>query len=146
MDKKSGNIASSIVPSLRYPNARRAIDWLCQAFGFEEHLVVPGENEETIVHAQLIHGNAMIMLASADSHGGNGFDRKVRPASELGEKRNQAIYLVVPDPDAHYARAVAAGASVMMEIQDQDYGGRGYSCLDLDGNVWSFGDYDPWQS
>jgi uncharacterized glyoxalase superfamily protein PhnB len=88
----------------------------------------------------------MIMLASADSHGGNGFDRKVRPASELGEKTNQAIYLVVPDPDAHYARAVAAGASVMMEIQDQDYGGRGYSCLDLDGNVWSFGDYDPWQS
>ncbi|MDE0884833.1 MAG: VOC family protein [Myxococcota bacterium] len=146
MDTKSGHVASSIVPSLRYPEARLAIDWLCQAFGFEEHLVVPGENEGSIVHAQLIHGNAMIMLASADSHGGNAFDQRVRPASELGEKTNQAIYLVVPDPDAHYARAVTAGASVMMEIQDQDYGGRGYTCLDCDGNVWSFGDYDPWQS
>lgn len=46
--------------------------------------------------------------------------------------------------DAHYAVAKAAGAEMVLDIQDQDYGGRGYTCRDLEGYVWSFGDYDPW--
>ncbi len=52
-----------IIPTIRYKNARTAIDWLCNAFGFETHLRVEGENN-TIAHAQLTYGNSMIMLSS----------------------------------------------------------------------------------
>jgi uncharacterized glyoxalase superfamily protein PhnB len=51
---------------------------------------------------------------------------------------------VVEDADAHYAQAMEAGAEILLKIEDAGHGGRGYSCLDLDGNVWSFGTYDPW--
>jgi uncharacterized glyoxalase superfamily protein PhnB len=134
---------SSIIPTLRYHDAPAAIEWLCRAFGFEEGLVVRGEDESTIVHAQLVRGGAMIMLGSAGAHD-NEFDRRVRPASDLDGQTNQSIYLVVEDVDAHYAQAVKAGAEIVMELEDAAYGGRGYGCLDLDGNVWSFGTYDPW--
>ena len=54
--------------------------------------------------------------------------------------------IVVDDADKHYARAVAAGAEIVMEIRDEDYGGRGYSCRDPEGHLWNFGSYDPWAS
>ena len=54
-----------------------------------------------------------------------------------------SIYIVVPDPDAHHERAVAAGAQVVRELDDMDYGSREYSARDLDGNLWSFGTYQP---
>jgi uncharacterized glyoxalase superfamily protein PhnB len=50
----------------------------------------------------------------------------------------------VEDADAHHARAVAAGAEVVADLVDQDYGGRGYSCRDPEGHLWNFGTYDPW--
>jgi uncharacterized glyoxalase superfamily protein PhnB len=53
--------------------------------------------------------------------------------------------MIVPDPDAHYARAKAEGAEIVIDIKDEDYGGRGYTCRDLEGHVWTFGSYDPWQ-
>jgi uncharacterized glyoxalase superfamily protein PhnB len=56
----------------------------------------------------------------------------------------QTIYVIVPDPDAHHARAKAAGAEILREVTDQDYGGRLYTCRDPEGHVWSFGSYDPW--
>ena len=136
---------SVIVPCLRFHDAPAAIKWLCEAFGFEERLVVPGEKEGTIAHAELVSGNGMVMLGSPDSHGGNDYDRKVRPASDLDGRTNQSISMWVDDADAHYARAKAAGAEILLDIEDQHYGGRGYTCLDLDGNVWSFGTFDPWK-
>ena len=53
------------------------------------------------------------------------------------------IYLVVDDPDAHYERAVAAGAEIVQPLTDEDYGSRGYTARDPEGNVWSFGTYQP---
>ena len=55
--------SASIIPCLRYRNAPAAIEWLCQAFGFEKSAVYPGDNG-TIAHAQLTFGNGMIMLGS----------------------------------------------------------------------------------
>jgi len=54
----------SIIPSMRYRDAKAAIDWLCRAFGFEQHLVVPGEGG-SIAHAELTYRNGMIMIGSA---------------------------------------------------------------------------------
>ena len=146
MAEKTSRPGSGIIPTLRYPDALAAIEWLCMAFGFQKHLVVTGEEEGEVVHAQLVLGSAMIMLGSSDAHQGNAYSDRVRPPSELGGRTNQSIYVVVEDADASWARVVEAGAEILMAIEDQDYGGRGFSCLDPDGNVWSFGSYDPWDA
>jgi uncharacterized glyoxalase superfamily protein PhnB len=132
----------NVISCLRYQDAPKAIDWLSRAFGFERHLVVPGENE-SIAHAQLRFGNGMIMLGSAGKHGG-GYDELVQTVAEAGGRGTQGIYVIVDDVDAHCVRARAAGAEIVMPPKDEDYGGRGYTCRDLEGNVWSFGSYDPW--
>jgi len=54
-----------------------------------------------------------------------------------------SIYLAVTDPDAHHVRAVGAGAQIVRPLVDQDYGSREYSARDLEGNLWSFGTYNP---
>jgi uncharacterized glyoxalase superfamily protein PhnB len=135
------NAKVNIVPSLRYADAAKAIDWLCDAFGFERQLVVPGENG-TIVHAQLGFGNGMLMLGSGGGHEGT-FDQLVRPPKSPKEPRPSSIYVIVEDADAHYARAAAAGAEMISELEDPEYGGRAYTCSDLEDNVWTFGTYDP---
>jgi uncharacterized glyoxalase superfamily protein PhnB len=131
---------ANIIPTLRYNNAPSAIEWLCKAFGFEKHLVVPGDNG-TIEHAQLVFGNGMIMLGSVRD---DAFGKLQKSPTALRGVNSQSAYIIVDDADEHYVRAVAAGAKVVYDIRDQDYGGRGYSCLDLEGNLWNFGTYDPW--
>jgi uncharacterized glyoxalase superfamily protein PhnB len=128
----------NVIPAIRYRDAPAAVEWLCRAFGFVEHLVVPGP-PGTIMHAQLIYGNGMIMLGSArdDEYG-----RLIAPIQK-GQAATMGIHVVVEDVDGHYARAAAAGAEILAEPSDPEYGGRLYSCRDLEGNVWSFGSYDP---
>jgi uncharacterized glyoxalase superfamily protein PhnB len=140
MSDNTKNTTATIIPSLRYNDAAAAIEWLCEAFGFEKHLVVPGE-DGTIVHAQLVFGNGMIMLGSARS---SDFDNLQKPPTALGGAVSQSPYIIVEDADKHYSRAVAAGAEIVMEIKDEDYGGRDYSCRDPEGHVWNFGSYNPW--
>jgi len=131
---------STIIPGLRYRQAPAAIEWLCKAFGFEKNLVVPGEND-TIAHAQLTLGSGMIMLGSVRE---NEFGRLMKQPDEIGDAETQNPYVIVPDADAHYARAKAAGAVMVVDLQDFGHGGRGYTCRDLEGHVWNFGTYDPW--
>jgi uncharacterized glyoxalase superfamily protein PhnB len=129
-----------IIPTFRYRDATAAIDFLCRAFGFERHLVVPGPGN-TVKHAQLRFGRGMVMLGSAadDEYGS-----LVKTPAELGGSAGQAPYVVVADTDAHYARAKVEGAEILLDIEDKGYGGRGYTCRDPEGYVWSFGSYDPW--
>ncbi len=131
---------STVIPCVRYRDAPAAIEWLCRAFGFEKHLVVPEEGNR-IAHAQLTFGNGMIMLGSIHE---NEFGKNLKQPDEIGGAETQCPYLIAKDPDAHYARAKAAGAAIVIDIIDNDYGGRGYSCRDLEGHLWSFGSYDPW--
>jgi len=130
---------STVIPAMRYRDAPAAIDWLCCVFGFERHLVVPDESGG-IAHAQLRCGNGMIMLGSAcdDDYG-----RLVKQPREIGGDTMSA-YVIVADCDAHYACTRAAGAEIVMAIEDKDYGGRGYTCRDCEGRLWSFGSYDHW--
>ncbi len=130
----------SIIPGMRYRDAPGAIEWLCTAFGFSRHLVVPDESRG-IAHAQLVLGNGMIMLGSYRE--GGEYDSLVGLPKDVGAN-TQAAYVVVADIDDHYRRAVAAGAEIAYEIADQEYGGRLYSALDPEGHLWNFGSYDPW--
>lgn len=133
---------ATVIPTMRYVDARSAIEWLCRAFGFEPHLVVPGENG-TIAHAQLVHGTGMVMLGSARD---DDFGKLQKPPSAVGGIGTQSCYVIVTDADKHCAQSVAAGAEIVADIKDEEYGGRGYSCRDPEGHLWNFGTYDPWAS
>jgi uncharacterized glyoxalase superfamily protein PhnB len=130
-------VAPTLIPSLAYNNAPAAIDWLERAFGFRRHLVVPAENG-TIAHSELLVGPDMVMVSSQRDNEFN-----VRSPRTVGA-RTGGIYIVLEgDVDGHCARARAAGATIIREPKDEDYGGRGYSCSDLEGQLWSFGTYQP---
>lgn len=134
--------ASSITPGLLYENAGEALTWLCDTFGLEERLVVPGE-DGTILHAHLTLGAGSIMITSSELNEHPDF--YTHPAA-LGGVCSHGINVHFPDDrlDAHYAKAQVAGAQILLPLEPKEYGGRGYSCRDIGGYVWYFGSYDPW--
>src|SRR5262245_11643849 len=109
---------STVIPALRYEKAREAIDFLCNAFGFERHAVYEGK-DGSILHAELIHGGGMIMLSSASP---GEWDRFVKTPRVAGTTTVSPC-VIVADADAHYDRVVAAGAKILRPIQDESYGG-----------------------
>ncbi len=123
---------------MRYRDPRAAIDFLCAAFGFREHMVV--EENGVIPHAQLLLGEDMIMLGQARD---DDFGQHVTVPDASG-KVTQAAYIVVDDLAAHYARARSAGAEIVSPLEEQSYGGAHYAARDPEGHLWSFGSYDPW--
>jgi len=131
----------TIIPCLRYRDARAAIDWLCRTFGFERHAVYA--DGDVVHHAQLVFGNGMVMLGSAATTGA--FAEHVAQPDQAGGRETQAPYVVVADCAAHYARARATGAEIVDEYAERDYGGAGYACRDPEGHLWWFGSYDPWK-
>jgi uncharacterized glyoxalase superfamily protein PhnB len=129
----------SLFPFMAYEDAPAALDWLCRAFGFEKHFVVPGP-DGTIAHAQLRLGNGLVMCGSAKGRRemfGMGLPR------DCGGVVTGGVYVVVDDVDGHYRRARSAGADIVRELADTDYGAREYMARDPEGHVWSFGTYQP---
>ena len=131
---------STLIPCLRYRDAHAAIAWLCKAFGFQKHAVYD-DDAGGVAHAQLTYGNGMLMLGSARD---DAFGRRIVQPDQVDGRETQCPYVVVKDCKAHYDHAKAAGAVIVHEYEDKDYGGAGYSCRDLEGHLWSFGSYDPW--
>ena len=136
------SVRPGITPCLIYDDAPRAIDFLCNAFGFGRHLVVPGEPDGVIMHAQLVLNGCMVMLSTAQPASRAQFG--MVPPGVTGGLVTGCICVALDDPDAHYARAVSAGAAIIAPPHDNAYGGRGYEARDTEGNVWSFASYDPW--
>ena len=135
--------AKAVIPCLNYKDVGAAIEWLNEAFGFEKHLVVPGENGK-IIHAELTLGEqVMIMLGPSDNS--TPYNRMVKNPQDIGGFVTQSPALFVDDPDAFYARAKNAGAKILIDIKTEDYGGRGFTCADPEGHIWNFGSYDPWK-
>ncbi len=133
---------TSVVPGTAYRNAPEAIEWLCRVFGFEKHAVHPGP-DNTIMHAELTLGDGMIMLGSLRDD--NEYRRFTKHPDEIGGAETHSVSLIVSDADAVYARAKAAGAEMLFDIEDKPYGGRGFTCRDPEGHIWNVGTYDPWQ-
>jgi uncharacterized glyoxalase superfamily protein PhnB len=132
---------SSLAAALRYRDVAAASDWPCAAFGFHKHLVATSETG-MVDYAQLIFGDAMLMLAPVRDFA---LDKYMKQPDEIGGAETQSCYLVVSDADAHYASGEGPGAKIILDIQDDEIGGRSYSCRDPEGHIWSFGTYDPWQ-
>jgi uncharacterized glyoxalase superfamily protein PhnB len=133
--------SATIIPCLGYGDAKAAIEWLCTVVGFEKRAVYEGPND-TIAHAELTFGNGMIMLGSSSNEGP--FARLLVHPGDIDGKQTQAPYVIVPDADALYARVKTSGAEILIDIKTEDYGGRGFTCRDPEGHVWTFGTYDPW--
>jgi uncharacterized glyoxalase superfamily protein PhnB len=125
-----------IYPTFRYRNAAAMIDWLEEAFGFRVR--VKYMDGDTIAHAELALGSAMIMVGSVrdDAYGA----MVGGPAAASG---GRSVYVAVEDADAVYDRAKAAGAKILEEPVDREHGSREFICADPEGNVWSFGTYWP---
>ncbi|WP_199700699.1 VOC family protein [Jiangella rhizosphaerae] len=121
--------APTFYPLLRYRDARAAIAFLTTAFGFAEREVTV--HDGVVVHAELTYGTGIVMLGT------------LGVGDPLWDLTPTGVYVAVDDPDAHHARAVAAGADIVMPLTDQDYGSREYAARDPEGNVWSFGTYRP---
>jgi uncharacterized glyoxalase superfamily protein PhnB len=127
---------ATIIPTLRYRDAPAAIDWLCRVLGFEAHFVVPGEEDHLIAHAQLTLGSGMIMLGIAREDDDASF---VQLPPGPDEALTQAAYLVVPEIDTHYAHSKARGADIVVDLAEQDYGGKLYAFRDPEGQFWNIG-------
>lgn len=132
--------AVNLISCLTYRDANAAIDWLAATFGFEQHAVYKNDAGQ-VEHAQLTFGVGMIMIGpNRDTP----YGKLIKQPDEIGGFETQSVYVIVADADAIYARAKAAGAEIAIDIKDEDYGGRGFSCRDPEGHLWNFGTYDPW--
>jgi len=141
MNNPAKNCVSTVVPALRYKDALVAIGWLCEVLGFERRAVYVGDDGWTVMHAELTFGNGMVMIGSVTN--GTPYSALTRQPGDVGAE-TQSPYLVVADCAAVYASAKAAGAEILMELEDKGYGGKGFTCRDPEGHVWSVGEYDPW--
>lgn len=122
----------TIYPVLKYHDAHAAIDFLERAFGCERSAVHDGQNGG-VSHAELRFGDMFVMLSST-SEGD--------PLYNQGAGKT-SVYVVVDEVDPLFERAKEAGAEVVMEPTDQDYGSRDFTVRDPEGNLWSFGTYRP---
>ena len=123
----------SVFPTLRYHDARAAITFLDKAFGFEPHHIHEGD-DGVVEHAELRFGDGLVMLGNVRE---GGFSEIAPPPG------SSSVYIVAEDVDAVHDRAKAAGAEIVMQLTDLDYGSRDFAARDPEGNLWSFGTYDP---
>jgi uncharacterized glyoxalase superfamily protein PhnB len=127
-------VPQKLYPTLRAQDAGALIRWLQDALGLEERVVY--RDGEAVVHAELGHGEDIVMLGSV-RHGASAFQDAAPPAG------SGSVYLAVEDADALFARATAAGAEVVVDLHDTDYGSRDFTVRDPEGNLWSVGTYGP---
>ena len=118
----------AITAYLLYRDAAAAVDWLVEAFGLQADEVLRGESGR-VDHASMTFGKAVLMLGSP----GPGFE-----GPRAAGHATANIYVDVEDVEAHYARAVAAGATIVEEPKDTFYGARRYGAEDLEGHRWYF--------
>ena len=130
-----------VIPTVRYRDVPAAIRWLCRAFGMRAHRVVRDANGAPC-YAELTIGTGMLMVAPIED---TAFGKLMVQPDEIGGVETQVCYLCVANAHAHYARAKAAGAAIVLDIEHETNRGRGYSCRDPEGHVWNFGTYDPWE-
>jgi uncharacterized glyoxalase superfamily protein PhnB len=128
----AGAPAPQVWPTLRSTDAYALIQFLVDAFGFEETAVY-GDGT-TVDHAELAWPpGGGIMLGSVRENAPES-TRMMRPGSS-------SAYVVTDSPDELCARARAAGAEIISELHDTDYGSRDFAARDRDGNLWYFGTY-----
>jgi uncharacterized glyoxalase superfamily protein PhnB len=121
----------NVWPGISYDDAHAARRWL-SALGFEEGVVVAGDQPGEIHHSEMRWPEGGRVMVSS---------RGKADATFAGTAGKSTVYVVCDDPDAVFERATALGAHVLRPLEDADYGSRGFSVADDEGNPWSFGTY-----
>jgi uncharacterized glyoxalase superfamily protein PhnB len=126
--------------SVFYQDAAAAIDWLCNAFGFEVRLKVEGDNGR-IEHSELTYGEGLIMVGQESPESERIWKRSMRSPKSLGGAGTQSIMFFVDDAEAHCAHARVRGAHIVEEPATHDYGedywtDRSYGARDPEGHLW----------
>jgi uncharacterized glyoxalase superfamily protein PhnB len=129
-------VSSAVV----YQDAAAAIDWLCDAFGFQIRLKIEGENGR-IEHSELTYGEGLIMISQETTQSPRPWQNTMRSPKSLGGATTQSIMIFVDDADAHCAHARARGAVIVEEPKTYDYGAdhwtdRSYGARDPEGHLW----------
>ncbi len=121
-------------PILSFKDARGTVAFLVAAFGFDEKAMYARDDDPSVIE----HGQI-----SWPAGGGVMFGSAGRDDSEFGRRAtgDHSVYVVCDDPDELFERATAAGAEVVRGLKDEDYGSRGFTVRDPEGNLWSFGTY-----
>jgi Uncharacterized protein conserved in bacteria len=114
----------TVTPYLIVPDVRKMMDFLCNAFDAKASEVLHEDNEGNIRHTEMKIGDSMIMMGQARG------EWTAQPAS---------FYVYVPDCDAAYRKALAAGATSLQKPADQFYGDRHGGVTDAAGNQWWIG-------
>lgn len=140
MPSDSALAVPSVMPMMRYRDVAAAIDWLVQAFGFDKHMVVKGEDGQ-VIYAQLTFGDGLVMVGPV---GESDFDRLMTQPDEVGGAETQTCYLAVENADWFFNKAKTASAEIVLDLKSDASGGRGFAAKDPEGHVWNFGTYDPW--
>ncbi len=129
-----------ISPGVYYRDALAMLDWLPRAFGFTVQVKVVEEGR--LVHSQLSYGDGLIMVGEEMAGEARRFGTdRLSPLSARCNTQNLMVY--VDDVDAHCAAARAAGAQIVAEPDDHDYGeghwcDRAYGAIDPEGHLWWF--------
>ena len=110
----------TVTPFLSVNGAREAIAFYKQAFGAEERAIMPGPDGK-VMHSEIKIGDSIVMLADA----------------MMGPPSQSIVHMYVPDVDATWAKATAAGCQVVMPLADQFWGDRYGIVSDKWGNRWS---------
>ena len=117
-----------IIPTLAYADVRRAVEWLCDCFGFVERLAIGTHR------AQLDFGGGAIVVTHNSTPGAHA-------------DPTHSIMVRVENLDGHHARCVQRGVRILQPPTDFPYGERQYSVQDIGGHVWTFSqtiaDSDP---
>jgi uncharacterized glyoxalase superfamily protein PhnB len=124
---------------VRYEHAAQAIDFLCNAFGFEVQLKVEGEGGR-IEHSELVFGGALVMVGDPAPDKNRDWQKSPQ---QLGGANTMSLCFYVDDVDAHCAHAKANGAKIAIEPKTTDYGedywvDRSYEAVDHEGHHWWF--------
>jgi uncharacterized glyoxalase superfamily protein PhnB len=136
-------VAQRLVPFLGYEDAAAAIDWLCAAFGAIENTEArSADGGGTINHAELDLEGSTIFLSTPAGYASS---RRHRESCELERRMYDSpwvidgLFVEVDDVDAHHARAVENGATIVRGLDEPGVGYRLYTAEDLEGHRWMFG-------
>jgi uncharacterized glyoxalase superfamily protein PhnB len=118
---------ATVVPILVYEDVEKAIDWLCDTFGFKERLRAAGPGG-SVSHAQLSIAEGAVMLG--------------RPGGEFRPPRpgevSQYVVVHVADVEGHFEHARQRGARILKSPADMPFGERQYTAEDPWGHRWTF--------
>jgi uncharacterized glyoxalase superfamily protein PhnB len=120
-----------ITPHIFYDDVAAAMDWLVEAFGFQVRLRM-ADKTGLVVHGELEVADSLVMLGLTAEH-----EEWKSPQSIDGGITGR-LFIFVDNVDAHYQRALSAGARIIDEPTDQFYGDRAYECVDPEGHHWKF--------